>query len=320
MTTIDAPLIILGAARSGTTMLGRSVLRHHPALAYWEEPNYVWSYGAAYRRSDVRHAHEATPAVRRYIRDRIREFVALHDGRRLLEKTPSNCFRVPFIREVLPEARFVHLVRDGRDVALSADREWRGGGDHSSLDSPDLRTGSRARQIAAGVRRWSQLRERIRDVRSAVELFANAPRLFGYVARKATGTGHIPWGPRFPGIAETRRTHTLLETCALQWQASVLAVQNACHDLGADRFLSIQYERLMAEPRTVVAEILEFAELDADTSTLDRLTSGIVQRPPLWPDALMGESLERVERLIAVTLEHFGYELSERPAVTPDDA
>jgi hypothetical protein len=36
-----------------------------------------------------------------------------------LEKTPAHCLHAPFIIEVFPQARFIHLVRDGRAVVAS---------------------------------------------------------------------------------------------------------------------------------------------------------------------------------------------------------
>jgi hypothetical protein len=40
------------------------------------------------------------------------------------DKTPRYVSYLPAIQELLPEARFVHLIRDGRDVAVSMRRMW----------------------------------------------------------------------------------------------------------------------------------------------------------------------------------------------------
>jgi hypothetical protein len=40
------------------------------------------------------------------------------------EKTPGYCEHLPAIRKLLPEAHFVHVIRDGRDASLSLRARW----------------------------------------------------------------------------------------------------------------------------------------------------------------------------------------------------
>lgn len=40
------------------------------------------------------------------------------------DKTPLYCMELDTIRRVLPEARFIHIIRDGRDTALSLRKMW----------------------------------------------------------------------------------------------------------------------------------------------------------------------------------------------------
>ena len=40
------------------------------------------------------------------------------------DKTPLYCFELNSIRQLIPEARFIHIIRDGRDAALSLRRMW----------------------------------------------------------------------------------------------------------------------------------------------------------------------------------------------------
>ena len=53
-----------------------------------------------------------------------RLYAARHGKPRWGDKTPIYCRHLKSIRKVLPEARFVHIIRDGRDVALSLRRMW----------------------------------------------------------------------------------------------------------------------------------------------------------------------------------------------------
>jgi Sulfotransferase family len=55
-----------------------------------------------------------------------REYAARHGKQRWGDKTPWYVLRMPMIARLLGEARFVHIIRDGRDVALSVIPLWWG--------------------------------------------------------------------------------------------------------------------------------------------------------------------------------------------------
>ncbi len=71
--------------------------------------------------AEVRGAVEA--AAPSSFADAIRAVYALHAHRagkaRYGDKTPNYVLQLPLLARLFPEARFVHIVRDGRDVALS---------------------------------------------------------------------------------------------------------------------------------------------------------------------------------------------------------
>jgi len=48
-----------------------------------------------------------------------------NQGIRLLEKTPENCLRLPFLLELFPDARVIFLIRDGRANVNSLIEGWR---------------------------------------------------------------------------------------------------------------------------------------------------------------------------------------------------
>lgn len=109
------PVFVVGAPRSGTSFLGRC-LGALPELSYHFEPaatqraaRYVysgrWSFGRA----------------RRFYRTVYRWLLRLHlDGDLCYaDKSPRNCFIMSFLHRAFPDARVVHIIRDGRDAALS---------------------------------------------------------------------------------------------------------------------------------------------------------------------------------------------------------
>lgn len=144
----DRPFFIVSAPRSGSTLL-RLILGAHPRLAV-PPPGwlfdlvypYLYSYGnLADRRNLLSLAEDilATPTVGKWpVKLTPEELVgasaeasfaglyeALHvayakaEGkRRWGEKTPRNCFWMDEIRGLFPGARFIHIVRDGRDQAI----------------------------------------------------------------------------------------------------------------------------------------------------------------------------------------------------------
>jgi hypothetical protein len=62
------------------------------------------------------------------IADAYRAFYSAYAARfskfRYGDKTPIYVFHMRAIHELLPEAAFIHLIRDGRDVALSLEKQW----------------------------------------------------------------------------------------------------------------------------------------------------------------------------------------------------
>lgn len=113
------PLFLVGAPRSGTTYLGRCIAAL-PGFSYFNEPRATkYAAGCVYRSAWPRWILE------RYYRLCYRGLLSTSgpEGGRLAEKTPRNCFLIPFLASVFPDARFLHLIRDGRDAALSWSRK-----------------------------------------------------------------------------------------------------------------------------------------------------------------------------------------------------
>ena len=80
-------------------------------------------------------AADADPATAEPLRRRFRDALRNRDGAalpagapvRMLEKTPKNALRVPFLAAAFPEARFIYLHRDPRPTLASMIEGWRSG-------------------------------------------------------------------------------------------------------------------------------------------------------------------------------------------------
>jgi hypothetical protein len=144
---------VVGLGRSGTTLL-RLMLDAHPQMAVPPETGFIprvaglegerlrnrffrvmtrqpaWpDYGipAEVFREALRKIEDFT--VAEGVRCFYETYAARRGKVRYGDKTPPYRTHMPLIDSLLPEARFVHLIRDGRDVALSRRGLWFEGGE-----------------------------------------------------------------------------------------------------------------------------------------------------------------------------------------------
>jgi Sulfotransferase family len=142
MTAAGSPLLVLGVRRSGTTLL-RVMLDRSSQLAIPDESYFVPQLAARHR--GPIDAAEFVDDLRRIgtlaewgidperVGERLRDgmkpgdaiaavfetYAADRGKERWGDKTPMYMQYLPLLEELFPRAQFVHLVRDGRDVAVS---------------------------------------------------------------------------------------------------------------------------------------------------------------------------------------------------------
>jgi hypothetical protein len=125
---LDRPIFVVGAPRSGTMLL-YTILRTSDDLAHWRptEAHEVWEadYHPMLRgwRSNVLGASDVEPRAAERIKRSF--FLIAGKNKRLIDKTPRNVLRIPFIDAIFPDARYVMLSRDGRDNVNSLVNAWR---------------------------------------------------------------------------------------------------------------------------------------------------------------------------------------------------
>jgi hypothetical protein len=123
-------IVVLGAARSGTTWLHRMITAH-PDVAgtatgeTWLFPDIapIWTAlsGRVERTRVVSALRAFCDRLLAAMRDRAAPGAAY-----VCEKTPASLWRLPMLAELYPDAKYVHIVRDGRDAALSMTRTGEG--------------------------------------------------------------------------------------------------------------------------------------------------------------------------------------------------
>jgi hypothetical protein len=134
---------IVGSARSGTTLL-RLMLNAHPDVAVPPESRFITELWKGQEEVDVQDFLSRLESHRLFRAwdlpiEAVRQQVGVRErapyreailaayrafgtrlGKSILgDKTPRYVEHIPFLGRLFPESRFVHLVRDGRNVAMS---------------------------------------------------------------------------------------------------------------------------------------------------------------------------------------------------------
>jgi len=126
----QSPIFVIGAARSGTTWV-YDIIKTHPLVAgIYESWLFTPQNGIGSIFSEANWPAKRSGLGNFISRERAlnysREFVVQimsnaiqPEHHYLVEKSPNHIYAIPLIHEVFPDARFVCVLRDGRDVVVS---------------------------------------------------------------------------------------------------------------------------------------------------------------------------------------------------------
>ena len=150
----DRPIFIVGAHRSGTTLL-RYMLSSNPRIYIPPESDFIPRFflgrpHAYLRKKDIARmldlifnhyrfssawegpaptagemiAQMESPTPASFLDTLYSLYAAQYGAERWGDKTPIYASYLELIDKIFPETQFVHLIRDGRDVALSTLDKW----------------------------------------------------------------------------------------------------------------------------------------------------------------------------------------------------
>ena len=275
-----APFFIVGVPRSGTTLL-RQMLRGHPRLAVPPESHFVpaalnaasgpaalelilrdenfaeWQIDPELVRERA-HASDMSPVS--VVRAAFETYAQAQGRPRWGDKTPGYVLHMPLLAKAFPGARFVHIIRDGREVAASWREAWWGPDDVLATAHQWRRMIRRAesgsKRLPAGslleVRYASLVAQPREQLTRIIDFLGETMHddLLDYTERSAADLQHVPVEHRH--LLEPPRQHVR------DWRASCTASEQA--HVEAIVAPTMRRLRLEPSPNTTARQRLE-AEL-----------------------------------------------------------
>lgn len=295
---------IVGSPRSGTTLMGW-ILDEHPEIAHWYEPVFVVDKFFKNAPDDVRAVEDATPKVKNYIRQEFAYFQQHTHKPLIIDKNPLNSFKIEFLHEIFPDAKFIHMLRDGRDSTRSIQVEWtrRLAALTKNTQLPDA-----LRIFWDAVNRQSLLKHKIQFI--TFEIGHPSNLLKGKLQATHRGRrwrNRLGYGPRFAGWEDVIDNLLPLAFNAMQWRECVEAVLHSQPKIPAENFLEVRYENLLQNTEAVLTEIFDFLDVGHPPDFLDKVPQIQRDNTAKWRSAFSDEDLALIGSVLQPTLFKLGY-------------
>lgn len=293
-------VFVIGSPRSGTTIFGE-ILNCHLKIAEWYEPYYLWEKYFPSKENDVWEEEYLSEKTRRCIRNEFRVFRRKAQKPIVLDKSPGHAFNVEIINKIFPEAKWIHIARDGRDVALSIKKEWDRRNQIVKQKDFHVLLLTAARMLQR------QPYWRYRFMALIYEIKSNATLNPLKYLNKSKWEGKEGWGPRFEGWKEYLQTHSSLEYNAMQWVKSVDAVRESWAILPKQNKIEIRYENLLRFREETLSNVLDFLAVEPSSDFFAKTPKLKKDNFNKWKKAFTREEIKRIKPILAPMINDLGY-------------
>lgn len=246
---VQAPIYIVGAGRSGTTILG-ILLSMHRDVGYLNEPKAMWHAGTSggedligsYDRGPAQYrleAKDATLSAKLAMHRQYGFYLRAAFSTRVVDKYPELVFRSEFVSEIFPTAKFIFIARNGYDACISVE-DW-------SARLGEERGGEVHDWWGVNDRKWNLLVDQI--VPEHDDLVKLSPEMRSWSSHHQRAI--VEW------IVTMREGYALAAAFP-------------------QRVLHVPYEALCADPQKWICKIKDFTGLRHDEVCLEYATQKLV--------------------------------------------
>ena len=291
-------VFLIGAERSGTTLVSK-ILNQHSEIASWIEPYFIWEKFISKKKDDFMDEKFINNKITNYIKKEFNLFLDKSKKKILLEKSPENCFRIRFLLKLFPNAKFIYLYRDGRDVAISASKKIK-------------------------ERREISVRKILKNNKILIEIFKEQPFIrnkfqeisfeitnhlkknsFNFL-QKSKWLNYNLWGVQYPGWQKDMHLSDL-EFASKQWDKAVTFFETDKNIIDYNNLVYLKYENLLLNKKNEIENIFNFLKVKNEDINLKNIIENNFFN---WKNCSISD-LKIIENIQKKNLKLYGY-LNER--------
>jgi hypothetical protein len=267
----------------------------------WHEPYFIWEYYLKLQADDYLDESHADEKSVRFIRKQF-DYLKKKSGKHtVLEKTPTNAFKIKYINKVLPEAKWIHLYRDGRDVISSMKVQYQ--------RRREIARKRSLRKILADIHytlsRQPCFRFRLLAILYELRHWHRIAPYFQFSKNRQWSTS-IGWGPRYPGWQKDKPVMEEIEFLATQWVRAEQQILMDLRVISPDNLYQFAYEQLLENPISILTQLCEF--LGVSTGIVNQLASQVrSNNTQKWKTALSQDEISKIQPIIKSIQDYYNY-------------